>query len=233
MPYPRILVFASGGPRADEGGSGAEKLVKTSHDGVLKADIAAFVSNHPDGGVRRRAERLHVPFSYFEGPWTIEKYQRFMWFYNASHAALSGWLKLVVGLDPKTTFNIHPGLLPQFGGKGMFGHHVHEAVMKSYRECQAAQTAVCMHFVPKTKTKDEYDAGPVFFEHLVPIEPDDTPETLARRVNAVEHAFQPMITNLVVNGQISWDGENPNSLVVPKDYQWLPKDQPSAFEKVD
>lgn len=235
MSYPRILVFASGGARPDEGGSGAEELVKASHSGILKADIAAFVSNHPDGGVRRRAERLHVPFWHFDTSVLkpAELYQFLVWFYGADYVVLSGWLKLVVGLNPKMTFNIHPALLPQYGGQGMYGHYVHEAVMRDFHDAQVTHTAVSMHFVPKTKSKDDYDQGPVFFEHLVEIEPDDTPETLARRVNEVEHAFQPMITDLVVREKIFWDGEKADSLVVPEGYPWLPKDQPDVFEKVD
>lgn len=230
MPCPRLLVFASGGARPDEGGSGAEELVKASHSGILKADIAAFVSNHVDGGVRRRAEKLHIPFWHFNASETIsaQQYQFLMWFYKADYVALSGWLKLVVGLNPKKTINIHPGLLPNFGGTGMFGHHVHEAVMEAYRSGYVTHSAVSMHFVT-----DQYDRGPVFFEHLVEIEPDDTPETLARRVNEVEHAFQPMITDLVVQKKIFWDGTRKDSLVVPKGYPWLPKDQPDVFEKVD
>ncbi len=71
-----------------------------------------------------------------------------------------------------------------------------------------------MHFVT-----DKYDDGPVFFSYPVPIKPTDTRETLASRVNATEHAWQPFITNLVVHGQISWDGKDPKSQKIPNWYR--------------
>src|SRR5262249_41418476 len=107
------------------------------------------------------------------------------------------------------TFNIHPGPLPEFGGAGLYGHHVHEAVMKAYRERRVTQSAVSMHFVT-----EKFDEGPVFFSHPVEILPDDTPETLGARVNEAEHRYQPEITNLVIHGKISWDGKDPKTLVV-------------------
>ena len=220
----RLLVFASGTPTG--GGSGFENLVnasrmaKTVHgspdpseqssDGfraVLSADIVGVVSNHEQGGVREKADRLGIPFIFFPGPYEAEEYERIVKDTRADFVALSGWLKLIKGLDPKTTFNIHPGPLPEFGGAGLWGHHVHEAVMKAYKEGRVTHSAVSMHFVTP-----EFDEGPVFFSHRVEILPDDTADTLAARVNATEHEYQPIITNLVVNGEISWDGRDPASL---------------------
>ena len=130
----------------------------------------------------------------------------------------SGWLKPVRGLDTKTTFNIHPGPLPEFGGTGMYGHHVHAAVLEAFHRGRLTHSAVCMHFVTS-----RYDEGPVFFRHPVPILENDTLETLGQRVNEAEHKFQPMITDLIVRGEISWDGKNPDSLRVPAGYRFLPK----------
>jgi phosphoribosylglycinamide formyltransferase-1 len=130
--------------------------------------------------------------------------------------ALSGWLKLVVGLNPGITFNIHPGPLPEFGGPGMYGHHVHEAVLKAFRAGKITHSAVSMHFVTP-----EYDKGPVFFRMPVKIEDSDTAESLGHRVNEVEHAWQSHITGLVVSRAIYWDGENPSSLHVPESYAFL------------
>ncbi len=186
------------------GGSGFENLVKASRLGII--DAAIFViSNHEHGGVRERADRLGVPFTYFPGPWTAENYRRVT--EGADHIALSGWLKMVYGLDPRTTFNIHPGPLPRFGGPGLYGHHVHEAVISAYRKGEITESAVTMHFVDGV-----YDGGPPFFEKKVEIRPDDTPESLQIRVNMVEHEFQPMVTDAVIKGHIGWDGRDPNSL---------------------
>lgn len=138
---------------------------------------------------------------------------------GADFFALSGWLKLVKGLNPatrfnsRTVFNIHPGPLPNFGGPGLYGHYVHEAVIAAYRQGKITHSAVSMHFVT-----EEYDRGPIFLNCRVKIKDNDTPETLGARVNEWEHAYQPGVTNLVVNGYIKWDGVDPNSLEVPKDY---------------
>lgn len=116
---------------------------------------------------------------------------------------------MVVGLDAKTTFNIHPGPLPKYGGAGMYGHHVHEAVMEAYKRGEIKCSGITMHFVTDDK---QYDRGPIFFECQVPIKPLDTAETLAKRVNEAEHKWQPVITNKMVTGEISWDGINRDSL---------------------
>jgi len=214
MSKPRLLVFASGS--ATGGGSGFEKLVVASREGILDAEITAVVSNYENGGVKSRAGNLQIPFVYFPRPWIKERYQEITRGLSFDFVALSGWLKLVFGLDPRTTFNIHPGPLPDFGGQGMYGHHVHEAVLKAYRDGVITHSAVSMHFIT-----DEYDRGPVFFRMPVEIFPDDTADDIGARVNKAEHRWQPRITNLVVNGEISWDGKDPKSMRVPSGYQFL------------
>lgn len=206
-PKPGILVFASG--TKDGGGSGFENLVNKTRDNNLNMKIIGVVSNHKDGGVKRIAEKLNVPFHLFREI-SAENYRKIVQETGANFVALSGWLKLVTGLDPRTTFNIHPAPLPQFGGSGMYGHFAHEAVMKAYHEKKISHTEMTMHFVT-----EKYDEGPVFFRHPVRIEQNDTPETLAERVKEAEHFFQPTITELVVNGKIRWDGKNLKSLITP------------------
>ncbi len=218
MNRPKLLVFASGS--ATGGGSGFQKLVEASHQKGLLADIVGVVSNHANGGVRARAGKLRIPFIHFSKPWNEERYQRIASVSEADFFALSGWLKLVVGLDAETkfnsttVFNVHPGPLPQFGGPGMYGHYVHEAVLTAFERKEIAHSAVSMHFVTP-----EYDQGPLFFNYRVPVWGDDTPEDLGARVNHAEHYWQARITNLVVNGQIHWDGKDPASLVVPPGYE--------------
>ncbi len=199
----KIIIFASG--TKDGGGSGFENMVKASQSGLLNAEISAVVSNHKNGGVREKADRLGIKFIHFPKPWTAEKYQEIT--KGTDLVCLSGWLKLVTGLDPQKTINIHPGPLPKFGGAGMYGHYVHEAVIKAYKNEDISHSAVSMHFVT-----EEYDRGPLFFSQKVKILPTDTIETLAKRVNEVEHRWQPIITEKVLTGEISWDGKNPKSL---------------------
>ncbi len=200
-----LLVFASGD--SCSGGSGFQKLVEASRKGDLEANIVGVVSNYATGGVYNRAQKLDVPFFHFTGPWTAEKYQQYVKETEADFIALSGWLKLVTGLPPNRTINIHPGPLPQFGGPGMYGHHVHEAVLAAFKRGEITFSQVCMHFVT-----EKYDEGPVFFRCFVDINLDDTTESLAARVNKAEHEFQWFATNEVVSGRVRWDGKNPNSL---------------------
>jgi phosphoribosylglycinamide formyltransferase-1 len=216
---PKTLFFASGS--RDGGGSGFEVNVNSSRvpNGIVDTEIVGVVSNYENGGVREKADRLGIPFIYFPGPWTAESYQRIANESGADFFALSGWLPKVKGLDlstkfnPRSVFNIHPGPLPKFGGKGFYGHHVHEAVVEAFRRGEITHTAVTMHFVT-----EEFDQGPVFFEFRIMVKKENTPEDLASRVNFWEHYFQPQITDLVVHGLITWDGINKDSLVVPKGY---------------
>jgi phosphoribosylglycinamide formyltransferase-1 len=218
---PRIIVFASG--TKDGGGSGFENLVKSPD---LDADIVAVVSNHEHGGVYARAEKLGVPFVFFPGPFDAEHYSGILQKTGIDAkdgwVALSGWLKKVEGLDPARTFNIHPALLSgqnrRFGGAGLYGHHVHEAVKHALDDGEISESGVTMHFVTPV-----YDEGPIFFEYRMPLQKDMSAEDIALAVNKAEHEWQPKITNMLVHGEIRWDGKDPHSLVVPKNYEYLPK----------
>ncbi len=201
-PHPTVLVFASGTKTG--GGSGFETLVGAARitPPILDAWICAVVTNHFGGGVWQKAEVLGVHSEYWAGPYVAEGYQNFVKYFNADYVMLSGWLKLVAGLDPARTINIHPGPLPRFGGPKIYGHYVHEAVMAAYHRQEITHSAVTMHFVDAA-----YDRGPTLFALPVPIEPDDTPETLAARVNRAEHAWQPRVLNYVVQGQVRLVGK--------------------------
>jgi phosphoribosylglycinamide formyltransferase 1 len=215
MDKPKLLVFASGSKTA--GGSGFENLVVQSRENPeVNFEVVAVVSNHENGGVRGRAAKLGVKFIHFAGPFERDEYQRLVRETGAEWVALSGWLKLALGLDPAKTINIHPGPLPRFGGKGMYGHYVHDAVVEAYKNGEVTHGAVTMHFVTEV-----YDEGPVFFRFPVKVEEDDTGETLGARVLEEEHKWQPLITSQIVNSEISWDGENRDSLKVPEGYKYL------------
>jgi phosphoribosylglycinamide formyltransferase-1 len=217
---PKLIVFASG--TATGGGSGFENLVDHSRGGDLDADVVAVVSNHEHGGVRLRAERLGIPFVHFD-PATEHShilknvrmsYRDVVEHSGAQWVALSGWLKKVEGLDPARTFNIHPALLSfqngRFGGPGLYGHRVHEAVKAALDAGEVAESGLTMHF-----TTDEYDRGPIFFEYRVPLVKGMSADDIAHAANIEEHRWQPKVTNLVVHGEIRWDGTDPATLVVP------------------
>lgn len=207
MVRPRLIIFASG--TKEGGGSGFENLVRSKE---LDADIVAVVSNHECGGVRERAERLGIPFIYFPGPYDAEHYKAVVENSGAEWVALSGWTKFVNGLDPAKTFNIHPTLLSQlggrFGGKGMYGHREHAAVQEAFEKGEITETGISMHFVT-----DTYDRGPIFFEHRIPLRKGMSSEDVQKVVQEAEHEWQPKITNMVVRGEIRWDGKDPATLV--------------------
>lgn len=204
---PKLLIFASGTPHG--GGSGFENLVNATKEGTLDADIVGVISSHEHGGVRERADRLGIRFGYLSAKFAgAQSYEALVKTFKPDFIALSGWMVKTQGLDPRTTFNIHPGPLPGFGGQGMYGKRVHKAVLDAYHDRKVADSAITMHFVD-----GEYDGGPVFFRRKVLIHPHDTVETLQARVNADEHAWQPLITQKVLAGEIVWDGMDHRSLV--------------------
>ena len=146
-------------------------------------------------------------------PFDAAAYRHVSAMFQAEWASLSGWLKLVCGLDPAHTFNIHPGPLPDFGGPGLYGHHVHEAVMRAYYAGKISCTAITMHFVD-----EQYDHGQVIFRYPIAIRSRDNPETLAERVNCLERAWQWAITDLVVQKKIRLEN---GRVIVPEGYTFL------------
>ncbi|MEJ0001797.1 MAG: formyltransferase family protein [bacterium] len=215
MSKPKILVYGSGS------GSGAEKLVESSRPGgVLDADIVGFVCNRKSAGIHERAQRLGIPMIYHPtSRWDSGLYQQVAKESGADFFAFSGWLLPAYGLDPQTAFNsqtvfnIHPGDLPEYGGVGMYGHHVHEKVIHDYKEGKITRSALCMHFVTPV-----YDQGPVFCRRYVDIIDGDNAVTLGARVNIGEHRWQARITSMVVHREIYWDGINHRTLHVPPGY---------------
>lgn len=213
----RIVVLASGTPTG--GGSGFEWLVEATRTGVIpNAEVVAVISNRMSGGVNARADRLGIPFCWTCGIPLADRtrYSTYVKMYEPDLTCLSGCLWPISEPDPAKVINIHPGPLPEFGGPGMYGHHVHEAVMAAYLRGKITQSAVTMHFVT-----EEYDAGPVFFRYPVAIRPDDTAESLGARVNEVEHGWQSFITSLVLNGEIWYNALSGRVIVKPNVHRAL------------
>lgn len=201
-----LIIFASG--TETDGGTGAKNLVEK----LPNANIV-IVSNHVYGGVRRKADALRVPFYYFLGPYTAEGYLKLVqeisenmdvnvsdWWY-----ALSGWFKKVYWLNAARTFNIHPAPLPQFAG--MYGENLHLAVWDAYQKGEITKGEIVMHFVT-----EKYDDGPIFFRTPIPLRGIKDYEEYREIVRIHEHNFQPRLAELVMRGDISWDGVNPETL---------------------
>lgn len=199
---PRVLVLARG--EQNSGGSGFRTLVQNSrtNPAILNADIVGVVSTIPDGNVYKLAKYLDVPFECLQGSYEASDYQALRDLFRADHVTCSGWLRKVKGLDPRRTTNVHPGYLKKFGGKGYYGHHVHEAVLAAYLRGEVTQSAVSMHFV----TEEFDDPRAKFFEYPValpaPIDTSLTADKIGSMVNEVERAWQSYKLNQVVNGGI-------------------------------
>ncbi|MBN2718970.1 MAG: phosphoribosylglycinamide formyltransferase [Deltaproteobacteria bacterium] len=95
------------------------------------------------------------------------------------------------------TINVHPALLPSFGGKGYYGHHVHEAVLAAGVKISGAT----VHFA-----NSQYDRGPIICQEAVPVEEDDTPDTLAQRIQAAERRIYPKAVAMIAKGLVTVDG---------------------------
>lgn len=116
-------------------------------------------------------------------------------------AVMAGWIKLLKIPDKwvNRVMNIHPSLLPSFGGKGMYGHHVHAAVIES-----GVKFSGCtVHFAD-----NEYDHGPIILQRLVPVLNDDTPEALAARVFEQEKIAYPEAIKLFADGRLVVKGRH-------------------------
>jgi formyltetrahydrofolate-dependent phosphoribosylglycinamide formyltransferase len=198
---PKVAVFASGG------GSNLQSLLDTfgGPDGGPDpaCRIALVVSDRPDIGALERADKFGVPKAVvrlkdYEGR---EAFGQALLDLLGEHGidliALAGYLKLVpenvVGAYRGKIINIHPGPLPTFGGSGMWGHHVHEAVLES----GVAVSGPSIHFVD-----ERYDTGPIIAQWPVPVLPGDTADSLAARVLKYEHRLYPAVLGALARGEV-------------------------------
>ena len=184
----RLAVLASGR------GSNLQAIID-HFDSIARERIARVVlvaSNRPDCPALLRAATASIDIASFDaaddGSALLDLLRRF----RVDIVVLAGYLKRipssVVREYAGRIINVHPALLPAFGGEGMYGARVHEAVIAS----GAAESGVSVHLVD-----DEYDRGPVVAQWRVPVEKSDTPESLAARVLAVEHLVYPRVIEMV------------------------------------
>jgi formyltetrahydrofolate-dependent phosphoribosylglycinamide formyltransferase len=188
-----VAVFASGG------GTNLQSLVDAIRDGSLKANIAAVVSNNSAAYALERARKAGIAtyhISQKKHPNSSEYLEALETILN-KHAidfiVLAGYMKLLPLPIVKEYYgriiNIHPALLPKFGGPGMYGLNVHKAVLES----GDSRSGASVHIVD-----ERYDHGPILIQRRVPVLHGDTPETLAARVLEIEHKILPMAVALFV-----------------------------------
>lgn len=179
----RIVLFASGS------GSNAEKIADY-FAGNAEVEISLIVSNNPKAGVIDRARRLHIPVLLFDRTtfYNTNQITQLLLNQNVDLIVLAGFMWLMPGdlvrAFPNKIINIHPALLPKFGGKGMYGHFVHEAVVAAGE----TESGITIHYV-----NEHYDEGQIIFQAQCPVVPTDTPDDVAKKVQVLEHEHYPRI----------------------------------------
>ncbi len=197
----RLAVFASGG------GSNFGAILKAMDVGKLDAEPVLLITDRPDIGAIDKADDRDIPVAvlpsaeYVSDDAFAEALLNVLARHQANFVALAGYLKRipkgVVDAYKHRMLNIHPALLPSFGGKGMYGAHIHEAVLE--QGCRV--TGVTVHLVDSS-----YDTGPIVLQEPVAVRQDDTPKSLATRVLQFEHRLYPEALQLFAEGRVLVDG---------------------------
>lgn len=183
----RIAILASGS------GSNAQRLVEHFR-GHAAAEVVLIGCDQPNAGVLQRAWDLGVPSYLFNGAQLKDgTVLRELQGLRVDLIVLAGFLRLVpatmVKAFPGRIANIHPALLPKYGGKGMYGQRVHEAVIAAGER----ESGITIHLV-----NEHYDEGEHLLQARCPVLSEDTPETLAQRIHTLEHAHLPrMVEELI------------------------------------
>ena len=184
----KLAVFASGT------GTNAQKLIEYFWESTV-ATVALIVCNKEGAGVLRLAEKEGIPTlliekeNFFRGDAYLPQLKE----QGIGFLVLAGFLwkipKALIEAYPRRIVNIHPALLPKFGGKGMYGQYVHEAVLQAGE----VESGITIHYVD-----EHYDNGDIIFQTACPILDGDTPETIAQRIHQLEHLHYPRVVEEAV-----------------------------------
>jgi phosphoribosylglycinamide formyltransferase-1 len=179
----RLAIFASGS------GTNAEEIFKYFHRHP-SIQVGLVLSNNPEAFVLRRATQHGIPSMVFdrtefrEGNVILQQLKH----QGITHLVLAGFLWLVppylIESFPHRIINIHPALLPKFGGKGMYGMRVHEAVKLAGEK----ETGITIHSID-----EKYDEGDILFQASCAVNPTDTPEDIRKKVQALEYQHYPTV----------------------------------------
>lgn len=183
----KIAIFASGS------GSNAENLVHYFRQHPL-IQVSLVISDRKNAFVHDRMQRLHVPCQFrpsedFQNGTVLTVLKE----YGIDYVILAGFLKLVptdlIQAFPNRIINIHPALLPKFGGKGMYGMHVHQAVVAAHEN----KSGITIHFV-----NENYDEGEVIARFETPVLPEDTAEDVAAKIHELEMKWFPVVIERLI-----------------------------------
>ena len=188
----RLAIFVTGG------GTNCENIIRYFQY-KPEVQIPIVVSSRPDAYALVRAERLGVPTTVItrqqllDEPRLVVQTVR-----NCDYIILAGFLPKIpvylIDMFPNRIINIHPALLPKFGGKGMWGHHVHEAV----KAAGETRSGITIHFV-----NPELDEGQHIAQFSVALDPNDTPEDIADKVHELEMRHYPSVIEQVIKGNLT------------------------------
>ena len=183
-PKLKIAIFASGT------GTNAEKIIEYFRSRSSNIEVALIVCNKPSAGVLAIAEKEHIPSllinkeKFFEGNGYADELKTA----DIDFIVLAGFLwkipSILIQAYPNKIVNIHPALLPKYGGKNMYGNRVHESVITAREK----ETGITIHYVD-----EQYDHGRTIFQATCPVMVNDTPDTLAKRVHTLEHEYYPKV----------------------------------------
>lgn len=183
MPKFKIAIFASGS------GTNAEKILEYFQHNT-NTEVSLILSNKENAGVIERAKRWQVPVRIFNRNtfYNTNEIVDLLQQEQISLVILAGFLWLIpenlVQAFPQKMINIHPALLPGYGGKGMYGNKVHQAV----HAANEAETGITIHYV-----NERYDEGAIIFQASCQLTPEDTPESIAHKVQKLEHEYFPKV----------------------------------------
>jgi len=183
----RIAIFASGS------GSNAENIISyfSENKGIT---IPVILSNRQDAYVHERAKKLGVPsFSYNKSLFETGEIMDVLREYQIDFIVLAGFLLKIsqplLNAYPNKIINIHPALLPKYGGKGMYGNRIHEAVVAAGEK----ESGITIHYVNEC-----YDEGEIIFQASCEVTPEDSPEDVAEKVHALEYEYFPKVIEQVI-----------------------------------
>jgi phosphoribosylglycinamide formyltransferase 1 len=188
MKKPRIAIFASGS------GTNAQNIIEY-FENTKSAEICCILCNKPDAYVVKRAENKKLDFLVFkrpdfQNPGLVLEYLRTK---KVDFIVLSGFLCLIpeylISEYPQKIINIHPALLPKYGGKGMYGMNVHNAVFNNAEK----ETGITIHYVSKN-----YDEGEIIFQAKTNVCSEDSPDIIAEKVHKLEYEHFPRIIEKLV-----------------------------------